>query len=388
VRYYPYTSAPASSTFSICITTLPATDADVQTIYASGKVITGSSQVVQVVVRNAGSNALASLPVTLTVTGANAFTDVKLVPTLAAGASTTVTFAAFPATNAGTNTLTVTVPTDGVATNNTQTYTQQVQATTFAVADPNQGATNGSVGFTSSAGAAAGTGIFAVKYTATAARTVTAVNAWLDGAPASVGRTVYAVVLSSTGAILGRTPDYVIQTADIGAYKAFTFATPVAVPVGEFYAGFAQAAAPTGTAPFFPLGLQTEVPTRTGTFYSTALTGGTPADAATNNLGRFMIEAVTNAILSTRNAALEQAVSVFPNPAHQDFTLRLPAMAGQRTAQLTLINALGQQVQSRTVQLNAAGTDTQMNVSGLAKGIYTLRIQTAEQVATKQVSVE
>ncbi|UOG75078.1 T9SS type A sorting domain-containing protein [Hymenobacter tibetensis] len=390
--YYVFVSGYGSNDtqgdFTICAVSVPANDAAVQSIYALGKTPTNTGQVIQAVVRNAGSEALSNVVVLLNVTGANTFNDGKIVPSLAPGASATVSFAAFTPVAVGNNTLTVNVLADDLASNNSQAYSQQVQTTTYSAADPNEGATGGSVGFTASA-TAAGSGIFAVKYTASVARTVTAVNAWLDGAPASVGQTVYGVVLSSTGTILGRTPDYVIQTADIGAYKTFTLATPVAVPVGEFYAGFAQAASPAGTAPFYPLGLQTETPTRLGAFYSVALTGGVPADAASNNLGRFMIEAVTSAVLSSkRSAALAQAIDVYPNPASQVFAVRLPAMAGQRTAQLTLLNTLGQQVQTRTVQLHSAGTETLVNVNGLAAGVYTLQIQTADQVATKQVVVE
>ncbi|MBC8082986.1 MAG: T9SS type A sorting domain-containing protein [Hymenobacter sp.] len=385
VRYYPYSANPTNGAFTICVTTLPANDAAVQVIYASGKVITASSQVVQVVVRNAGSAALTNLPVTLNVTGANTFADAKVVPSIAPGASATVLFAAFSPAAIGTNTLTVTVPADGLTTNNSQTYTQQVQATTFAIADPGQGATGGSVGFTASAGTVAGTGIFAVKYTTTAARTVSAINVWLGGAPASVGRTVYAVVLSSAGAILGRTPDYVIQTADIGAYKAFPFATPVAVPVGDFYAGFAQAASPAGTAPYFPLGLQTEVPTRTGTFYSTALTGvpagGTPADAASNNLGRFMIEAVTNILLGT-SAALDRSISMFPNPSSGQVTLDIQGARATGAMQVQITNVLGQLVHTAAVRDN---TRNPLDLSGLADGLYLVRIITGSEYTIRQL---
>lgn len=274
-----------------------ASDAAVLAVYTLGKLPTpiANPHTMQAVVRNVGTGALTNVSVTATVTGANTFTSTKTVASLAVGASATVTFDPFSPTATGTNNVAVTLGSDDNTNNNTSTYTQEVQTTTYAVADPSQGATGGSVGFTANAGIDAGTGIFSVKYNTNAARGVTAINARLEGAPASVGRTVYAVVLDNAGAILGRTPDYVIQAGDIGTNKVFTFAVPVSIPAGTFYAGIAQAAAPAGTTPFFPLGLQTENPTRPGTFYTSALTGGALTDAVASGLGRFMIEAVTSA---------------------------------------------------------------------------------------------
>lgn len=82
------------------------------------------------------------------------------------------------------------------------------------------------------------------------------------------------------------------------------------------------------------------------------------------------------------------SVEVFPNPAQRAFTLRLPAMAAERTAQLTLLNSLGQSVQTRSLDLAAAGAQTQVDVSGLAPGLYTLRVQAGSQMASQQVAVQ
>ncbi|GAA4389733.1 hypothetical protein GCM10023186_37280 [Hymenobacter koreensis] len=268
-------------------------DAATLLVYSLGKLPTpfGTPHVIQGLVRNVGTSALTNITVTASVTGANTFTNTKTIASLAVGATALVSFDPFSPTVNGTNNIAVSVGADDVASNNTATYTQLVNATTYAVAEPTAGST-GSVGFTANSGADAGTGIFLVRYTTNAPRRVSEVKVRLEGAPASVGRTVYGAVLDNAGTILARTPDYVITTADIGTDKTFTFATPVAVS-GDFFAGMAQAAAPAGTAPYFPLGLQSETPTRANTFFTAALTGGAPTDAAGSNLGRFMIEAVT-----------------------------------------------------------------------------------------------
>lgn len=92
--------------------------------------------------------------------------------------------------------------------------------------------------------------------------------------------------------------------------------------------------------------------------------------------------------LATRAALGAGSLEVFPNPAQRAFTLRLPALAGERTAQLTLLNSLGQQVLSRSLGLNPAGTQAEVDVSALAAGLYTLRIAAGGHTAAQQVVVE
>ncbi|TGE26037.1 T9SS type A sorting domain-containing protein [Hymenobacter aquaticus] len=271
-----------------------AQDAAVLAVYSLGKlpIPAGAPHTIQAVVRNVGTSALANVSVTASVAGANTFTSNKTIASLAVGASTTVSFDPFTPTNTGNETITVTSGADDASGNNTATYQQVVNATTYAVAEA--GPSSGSVGFTNNTTGEAGSGIFAVKYNTSVARTVSAVTVRLEDTR-SVGRTVYGVVCDAAGAILSRTPDYVILASDIATTKTFTMPAPVAVAAGSFFAGFAEAVSPAGTAGYFPLGLQTETPTRTGTFYTMALTGGSPVDAFNSGLGRFMIEAVTGA---------------------------------------------------------------------------------------------
>ncbi|MVN75961.1 T9SS type A sorting domain-containing protein [Hymenobacter sp. HMF4947] len=94
------------------------------------------------------------------------------------------------------------------------------------------------------------------------------------------------------------------------------------------------------------------------------------------------------ATLATRTAFGASQLELFPNPAAGAFTLRLPALAAERTAQVALFNSLGQLLQSRSLDLAPAGTQTQVDVSALAAGLYTLRVQAGSQVATQQVAVK
>jgi|GEM_PF-5997747 len=97
---------------------------------------------------------------------------------------------------------------------------------------------------------------------------------------------------------------------------------------------------------------------------------------------------VTATGLANRAALGTGSLAVFPNPAARAFTLELPSIAGERTAQLTLLNSLGQSVRTQTVMLHPAGTQAQVEVQGLPTGIYTMRVQAGGQVATQQVVVQ
>ncbi|WP_236668813.1 fibronectin type III domain-containing protein [Hymenobacter rubidus] len=93
--------------------------------------------------------------------------------------------------------------------------------------------------------------------------------------------------------------------------------------------------------------------------------------------------------LAARDALGAGAVSIYPNPAHRAAGLVLPAVPGVAQASLGLFNAVGQQVRAAVVPL-ASGleTRTQLDLSGIAPGLYTLRVQAGSQVASQRLSVE
>ena len=92
-------------------------------------------------------------------------------------------------------------------------------------------------------------------------------------------------------------------------------------------------------------------------------------------------------LTATRNEALAATVGLYPNPAHQAFTLNVPA-GSLHAASTKLINALGQVVQSRQLNLPAAGGDTAFDVSRLAAGVYSLELKTGTDLVVKRVVVE
>jgi hypothetical protein len=359
--------------------TVVANDASVAAIYTLGKIITpqGLPHTVSALITNAGSTALTSLPVTLSVTGANTFTNTQTVASLAVGASTTVTFAAYPATlTAGTNTVTVTVPADGNTANNSASQSQLINATTLSYIAPDQTtATAGGVGFGTSAG------ILASKFTLSAAKSISSISVYLPNTSNLAGHTMYAVLLSSTGTILGQSANYVTTAADVNTLKVLPLATAVTVPAGDFYVGIAQVASATT---FYPVGLQTETPTRTGAFYGFALTGGTPSDIASQNFGRFMIEAIATVTTAT-SPELMRAVTVYPNPSTSGvFNLAINGANAQKGLEVEVVNTLGQRVYAGTARDNFTTT---LDLSNLANGLYHLKIKNGDEYMQRQLSV-
>ncbi len=100
---------------------------------------------IQVLIKNEGTIDATTIPVTLTVTGANTFTETINIPALAAGGSQLLNFAAFTAANKGTQTVTVTVngPTDDRVANNSLQATQTISQSHLKIFNENKKSLNG-----------------------------------------------------------------------------------------------------------------------------------------------------------------------------------------------------------------------------------------------------
>ncbi|MBO2009116.1 T9SS type A sorting domain-containing protein [Hymenobacter negativus] len=91
--------------------------------------------------------------------------------------------------------------------------------------------------------------------------------------------------------------------------------------------------------------------------------------------------------LATNTAKAGVEVVLYPNPAHSSFTVAIPTNAAGIAGRATLYNTLGQAVREN-IQLSAAGAVTTIDVTRLAKGIYTLRVQLGATSVAKQVVVQ
>ena len=110
--------------------------------------------------------------------------------------------------------------------------------------------------------------------------------------------------------------------------------------------------------------------------------------AATAMPGRFSLYFGPATALAVNNAALAQLVQLFPNPAHDSFTLVVPAELDRNTVTATLYNQLGQVVLQRKLAMTAAGATAQFNVSGLALGVYTLQLAGSDAKVSKRLVIQ
>jgi hypothetical protein len=375
---------PSGLTYTFTPAIAPATDAAVLRIYALGKVAASfvSPVTVSALVRNAGSTPLTNLPVTLTVSGATTYTNTQTVASLAVGALTTVTFTAFPVTaSTGTNTLTVTVPNDGLAASNSRVFTQTLSAADLSYLSGN--VIDGAAGL-STAGS-----VIAVGYRTTKAASVTAVTSYFGGTAATAGSVYQVLIYSATstgqpGTILYTSPDRTRPAGTAGTVTPDVVTIPNIGVNGAFFIGLRTIGAEN-----IGLVYQNEFPLRPGTFFFTTTNGTTWTDINTQSLNsRFLVDVALGTVLTaTRNEALAATVSLSPNPARGSFTLGVPA-GSLRAASATLINALGQMVQTRQLNLPAADGNAEFDVSRLAAGLYTLQLKSANDLVVKRVVVE
>jgi len=260
-------------------------DAAVEAVYTLDQLpLMGGPHVVRALVRNVGSSIIpAGQQLTLEVAGVTSFTTTATMGSLPASASVVVSFPAFVPAAAGPQSLLVTLGNDDDTSNNTVIVSQEVTAATASYITPGVG--NSSLGFQG------GTSAFVAKFEADGPHDVVAVRAFIADVN-SIGQTVFAVVADpTTGNLLGRTPDYVVTSADVGTVHTFALSPAVPVPGGSYLAGMAQVTNPGRN--FFPMGTQTERPTRPDTFFGLGITvPNQPYDLGQFNYGKLMLETV------------------------------------------------------------------------------------------------
>ena len=134
-----------------------------------------------------------TLDVTLNVSGAKTYSDVKSV-TIPAGFSTIANFSNYNPTVEGIDTIIVSVPADVNNVNNARGYRQEVTKNSMNYAD--NSIPNGQVSLQF-------TGLMLTRYIIPESRKVNAVNVFISNDVNTVGKTMYAAVVDESGAIIG-----------------------------------------------------------------------------------------------------------------------------------------------------------------------------------------
>ncbi len=280
-RRYNGAAAPAPGTTTLTASAFraaiqlkrtTANDAGIMNVQTLSKLAIPSSlpHVISTVIKNEGTATKTNIPVTLTITGANSFTNTQNVASIAAGATALVTFPAYNPTVVGANSVAVSIPADDFAGNNLMTVNQAttyLQMSTAYNTTPTQG-----VGFNAS------TGELGVYFKNSSGNNVTQLTPYFNTAAQPFTVSVFSVTAGAPGTSLWTSG---AQTSVIGA-------NPVAVPnvavSGDFFAVVSQ----TGTTNF-GAAYETESPIRTGVFFFR--TTGAWGDFAPNNTFKVMMEA-------------------------------------------------------------------------------------------------
>jgi hypothetical protein len=182
------------------------------------------------------------------------------------------------------------------------------------------------------------------------------------------------------------------EAVAIDGRPAFTAATVLPLTVGVPAAGtYALSAAaisnlPTGLDAYLADDLTGQtLKLSQGTSYSFSATA---AQAAAPISGRFRLYFRPATALATVPALSADVVGVYPNPAHERFTVTLPGLSQATTVQAELLNSLGQVVRRQSAALPATGTQFTLEAAGLATGVYTLRLQAGATTLAKRVVIQ
>jgi hypothetical protein len=293
-RYNSATVAPVAGTSSLVASNFRqavrfqhvfANDAAIQQIYTLGRmpVPYATPHTITTNISNGGTSAMTNVPVTLTVSGANSFTDVQTIASLAVGANTNVSFTAFSPVNIGQNTVSVALGTDDYVTNNTSSIVQDLNANSYTYAYGTMvGGTyttvsSGGVGFTGA------TGDFVAKFFSNTPAAISQMKVNFSAG----GQTLGVAIWDATGA--GGTPGTLLwdsPTFTSNAGVNTVAVSPAVLVSGDFFVGVRQSG--TVNASF---AYQAESPIRTSTFYyRSPINTGTWTDFAPNSPFKFMIE--------------------------------------------------------------------------------------------------
>lgn len=92
-------------------------------------------------------------------------------------------------------------------------------------------------------------------------------------------------------------------------------------------------------------------------------------------------------ILATASSAAASQVVFYPNPAHEQVSLDLPADLLKQPLEVVLYNSMGQQVRRLTPTWQSK-EDANLTLTGLDKGVYTVGITGPTTTITKRLAVE
>jgi hypothetical protein len=171
---------------------------------------------------------------------------------------------------------------------------------------------------------------------------------------------------------------FLAKLTDAGGTSNFDWATQHTSPStgGSVGSNYATAFAVSGTTVY-----------AAGYVSPPASFGSIAVSGPGNNLVGFLASLTDPTLLATTAPNGSLRFSLAPNPARTVAAVQLPAVPGAATAALTLLDALGRPVRAATVPLST-NTSTELDLRGLAPGLYALRVAAGGSTATQRLVVE
>jgi len=255
-------------------------DASVDAIYTLGNypLKYGDLNPITAVVKNRSDNNLTQLNVSLMISGTEKFTTVQTIPLLTPGSTTVVTFSNYIPTLPGIDTVTISVPNDTYNYNNSKSFVQYVNnSDNFSYY--NASSNSSSIGFSS------GSGSLVNRYNIDGNLVLDSVTAFItEGA----GKIIRGVAYNAAGSLIAQTNDYTIQSSDAGRLVTLGFSITPNITNQDIFIGIGLL-----EDGYYPIGIQVENPTRSNSFFTCSLEGGsnTFSDLSLYNYGIPMIEA-------------------------------------------------------------------------------------------------
>ncbi len=355
-------------------------EAAVLIVNAPGKVSqqTGLTHTISANVFNGSNITKNNINVDLNIVGSNAFTAAVNVPSLAAGASTTVLFPSYNPTVLGISQIAVSIANDQNNANNLVNFTQSVTCDVIATGPASFAPTS----YSSGVGFNTGSGVIYSKFTTAANEVLTSAYIAISSGVSNVGRSVYAVVCNSTGIVQATSNTLVISNADLDQFFTFNF-TPVNFTGGSlYYVGLAQMP---GSPGYFPLGA-TPAPNASTLYVTQSLAGGA-LSPLNNNLGFFGIEprfvSPCNGvgINEINNEGIANLI-LQPNPAKDKVIIRVNNV--DKNMRLEIRNMLGQLV----IEKQNIEEQNEINISGMKRGVYFVSLTKGKTRVTQKLIVE
>lgn len=355
-------------------------DVVLRIVNAPGKVsqTTGTQHTITANVFNGSNTTLNNISVDLTITGSNTFTANTVVPSLAAGAVTTVVFPAYNPTVLGISNIGVTVPNDQNNANNAVSFTQSVTCNVMATGPASFAPTS----YSSGVGFNTGSGIIYSKFSTAATQTLIGVDLAISSGISNIGNSVYGVVCNSVGLILSTTNTLLISANELNTIQTFIFNSTVFNPNQIYYVGMAQTANSIG---YYPLGA-TPAPF-TPTLYVTQPISGGALTPLNSNLGFFGIEpfftSPCNGVgLTKLNNHFNFNMNLYPNPARDKVTIFVSNVTS--SMKLKVYNAIGALV----LEQNSLQEENELIMQQLDAGVYFIKLIDGKSVQTKKLIIQ